>query len=105
MCSSAASARAVYAPTVAGLPVAHEECVRALDLRDQTDAEREAEQLRDALGNLRQHAGLGQRADTGIVVDDLPLAETLQRLHQPDDVRVVGAELVVRAVEADDEVA
>ena len=55
--------------------------------------------------SLRQQSGLGERADAGIVVDDLSVAAALQRLHQAHDVRVVGAELIVRAVETDDEVA
>jgi hypothetical protein len=47
---------------------------------------------------------LRKRTDTGIVVAQLTCGITFDELGDPHDIRVADAELVVRAVAADDDV-
>jgi hypothetical protein len=86
--------------TIIRLSEIHQIGVSLLDVPGQARAKGQTPPLRDRLGGLRNETRLRQRADTGVVVDQL-LHRAIQSLHEPNDIRVLVSKLVVRPVAAD----
>ena len=90
---------------VPGPVLLHQEGVGLGEVARDAGAEGEPGQDRRLLADPRPHGGRGQGADAGVVADELLRGGiAVEDLDEADDVGVLGAELVVRAVAADEEI-